>query len=82
MTIIVRDEWTPVGKFPDGSPILACWVLDNETVVGRIVDMREAGYTAEFINIEGCYESRDLPDYYSAVLFVASHAEAKKRRLH
>jgi hypothetical protein len=82
MAITLQDKWEQVGKTPDGSPILACWVMDGATIVGRIVDMRDCGFVAEYINTHGEFESKDLPDYGSAVQFVTSHVAARKRHLH
>ena len=81
MTIMIQNNWTQIGVGEDGSPIHACGVYEGDQVLGRIVDLNNGFYRADFVNGEGNPQEIVMPDYPSAIMRVVEEAKIRRRMM-
>jgi hypothetical protein len=79
MTIMIQTSWHQIGTRSDGAPLRAIGLYDNDKVIGRVVNVGDGCYRADFINCDGNPEEIVLPDYPTAIQRVVDEAVIRKR---
>ena len=81
MSVTVQNNWENIGCFTDGSPVLAIRVYNGHRMVGRVVDMANGCYRADFVNMDGDLVEIMFQEYCDAVTRIAEEAVARHRTI-
>ena len=82
MIITVGQVWEVLGSYPDGRQIKAVDVFNERRLIGRLVDLGNGAFRADYVNIEGELHEDVLPGYYEALTRVAEEAQLRHGTLH